>query len=607
MKSVTKNLKPEQSLDIWADILGLTLIIVYSFFSSLFISKFAEIHLKIPGLNFPIFIGEILLFTCIVLVFVKGGRRLFKTKKVSVPVLLIGLFCFILIKAFWGYVWWGTLALRNAALFYYPFFAFLAYYFYRRGFFSNTYVLLSAIILIAVIMPLKREDQAPLFEVYFLYSACILMAVLFKLSESKAVRYLGWFLCFTLLINSQVFDQGKGIFFSLIGVIIFLIIGLCIYLWQRIRSSYLKLPAVAGLIIVILVFFNFFLSQRMRHRILYSFNFSKIVSNYQGFDGFVKRNKKFHRPRTFSTKLFEDKIKIARDRAEGSAKDINLDFKLSFGEINFNKIEKLLSVKLSLKQKDFIKYLVFDAIPLELGKHFYEFKDVQVGPKIQEAVTNDFLTKINTRIDIVVIKNSPKYFDTGLSKAAKHVWTDTVRLVLSEVLDKKLKTLTDKFIENKLEEEPYVTERVPEGDFYSVMWRLFVWRDMLVEVFNLNAYSQFILGVDFGKPFRSKSIEVLRWSDGIWVGWLEPHNSFIHILYRAGLAGLAVILIFLVVFIKIAKKFLIQKDFIGIGLISCLLFWLIIANFEVILELPYFAIPFWSLFGLTWGYAYKPN
>ena len=67
----------------------------------------------------------------------------------------------------------------------------------------------------------------------------------------------------------------------------------------------------------------------------------------------------------------------------------------------------------------------------------------------------------------------------------------------------------------------------------GIVFRLFVWRDMARELVQKRAW----WGFSFGYPQRSRSLEVLRWAIGEWSrdGWITPHNSFFHIIYRAGL------------------------------------------------------------------------
>ena len=135
----------------------------------------------------------------------------------------------------------------------------------------------------------------------------------------------------------------------------------------------------------------------------------------------------------------------------------------------------------------------------------------------------------------------------------------------------------------------------------DVLWRIFLWKDAVGEVIK----NKILFGVDFGKPFRSRSVEILKMERGRSVGWLSPHNSYVHIFYRAGIIGIFFIIFILALFVKTVKNLVHIRDIKGVLLSSALLYWLILANFVVLLELPYFAIPFWSLYGLWVAYADK--
>ena len=164
--------------------------------------------------------------------------------------------------------------------------------------------------------------------------------------------------------------------------------------------------------------------------------------------------------------------------------------------------------------------------------------------------------------------------------------------------------LTDKSSENVLEK----TLKFKDYEFRSIkliqeniLYRLFIWRDMFDELFRANK----IFGLDFGKPFRSKTIEILKWDEG-WkyrAGWVEPHNSYVHIIYRSGIIGVLFIIAILTLFIRMIIIFIRVHNFRGILLASIILYWLTISNFMVILELPHWAIPFWCLFGMVLRYA----
>jgi len=153
-------------------------------------------------------------------------------------------------------------------------------------------------------------------------------------------------------------------------------------------------------------------------------------------------------------------------------------------------------------------------------------------------------------------------------------------------------------------EEPHVLQMLgEEPSLNNIIFRLFIWRDMF-EDWKLHKP---LMGIDFGKPFRSPSLEVLGWAEGEWSrdGWIEAHNSYFNIFYRAGLVGLLLIAFMWGALIWFIKEAFIRRSWILILLAAILLNWMVAANFLSILELPYTAIPFWTLSGMAWAYAYK--
>lgn len=124
---------------------------------------------------------------------------------------------------------------------------------------------------------------------------------------------------------------------------------------------------------------------------------------------------------------------------------------------------------------------------------------------------------------------------------------------------------------------------------------------MAVEMAGENAW----LGISFGKAQRSRSLEILGWAWFEWKrdGWITPHNSYLHMIYRGGIVGLVVISIIFWIIVHLLKDFIRLRSLTGGLLAGVLVYWLMISNFLVILELPYNAIPFWTLFGMTMAYA----
>ncbi len=142
----------------------------------------------------------------------------------------------------------------------------------------------------------------------------------------------------------------------------------------------------------------------------------------------------------------------------------------------------------------------------------------------------------------------------------------------------------------------------PQAVYYTnVAFRLFIWKDMINEFWHNRPFPY--LGFMFGKPLRSISLEVLGWGTGEWRrdGWVAAHNSFLHILYRSGLVGLFGLLVVFGLLLNMIGLFLKKKSLIGVMLSAAVINWFVAANFLVVLEVPYTAIPIWTIYGLTFA------
>lgn len=137
----------------------------------------------------------------------------------------------------------------------------------------------------------------------------------------------------------------------------------------------------------------------------------------------------------------------------------------------------------------------------------------------------------------------------------------------------------------------------------NIQWRLYVWGDMLEEYLKKP-----ILGYGFGHKFFSKKINELHWGGDIddsyhvWDGknkniGLDPHNSHLHILYMMGIIGFILFeLFFLSIFIYFLRGS--NQSLLTNAVLSGILFILVLANFEVVLESPYMVIYLWLFVGL---------
>jgi len=194
---------------------------------------------------------------------------------------------------------------------------------------------------------------------------------------------------------------------------------------------------------------------------------------------------------------------------------------------------------------------------------------------------------------------------TAQLEEANHLVASIERLALLDLLVKQLKIKND--IEKRLlsDELIWIYGRATETALSNSLFRIFIWEDVLNDFKGDNR--ALLVGFDFGKPFRSKNLEVLGWAAGEWGrdGWIAMHNSYFDMIYRAGIIGFLFVIFIFTMIIKLIRAFLRLNSLPGILLSVALVNWLVMANFMDILEFPYHAIPFWSLLGMTMAYAQK--
>lgn len=133
------------------------------------------------------------------------------------------------------------------------------------------------------------------------------------------------------------------------------------------------------------------------------------------------------------------------------------------------------------------------------------------------------------------------------------------------------------------------------------VFRLLIWRDAKKDLLGQKP----VFGFDFGRPFRSDSLEIMRWGVDDWQrdGWIAMHNSYLNIVYRSGMVGIVFIIAAWSVFVYLVKVFIRLKSIVGLLLCAGLLIPLTAAYFSVTLELPHSAIPIWTFYGLVLAYA----
>ncbi len=145
-------------------------------------------------------------------------------------------------------------------------------------------------------------------------------------------------------------------------------------------------------------------------------------------------------------------------------------------------------------------------------------------------------------------------------------------------------------------------ERPVDRAYTNILFRLLIWHDMGQEM--LDHKDAWPVGFSFGRPLRSRSLEIMDWGTTEWHynGWIGAHNSYFNMIYRGGVAGLLIVAALFYYLVLMVRFFLRRRSLVGIGLCAILVDWFVAANFLLIFEVPYTAIPIWTIYGLTLAY-----
>ncbi len=489
----------------WSSRIGLGLVFGYCLLASIFYSYFAQIHLSLSFLHFPIFIGEIVMGLCVLLLSVacKDGRSF--TRRTT---LLLGLyFGWVGVRALVDYHHDGPLALRNAALFYYPVFAVFGYVFYQKSKLPRN--VLTALALLAAGVLLFKFMM-----IWYWWTYVSLFAIALCQTKSAQWRWLGWvFLAAIVLLGKDyLFNGPRAHFVSIFGSGVFLVFYFGAVLAKRRDLIVLRVLLISFLFFIIgfIVFSN-------RNAAFSVMSIQKMIDTYQGFD-----------------------------------------------------------FRYQLKQARFA--------PQKLPVRLYNPKNIaDVYPSSPGTTSGATGAATNHPEEPQLAIFPPAVSPVAAPAAAKDKGTDVLSYWLKNV-----------------QHSPVIEKRSLALNEINIVFRLFVWRDMARELIERQAW----WGFSFGHPQRSRSLEVLGWAKPQWSrdGWITPHNSFFHIIYRAGILGVFLIGILFSILYRIVADFFNLNSIEGGFLVGALVYWLIASNFFVILEFPYNAIVFWSLFGITLAY-----
>jgi len=621
--------------------LGFHLVLLYCLFCAIFTRSFAQLHIKFFFLDFPIFVGEILLFLCALLVLAIDALK--KQKPKLWYLLIVAYGAWVLFGAILGFLDYGPLALRNAALFYYLFFAVFAYEFYLLNKLTDKMAWLYLFILLTVKFTLSINN-------YYVYP--VLATNLTLLTRVK-VRWLKLIL-FVLILYTPAFyfnpaNFGTLEFFFMGGrsrvlghlAAIFVIIFGCLMGGVRFSRRMKFLVFGAGTLFLI-----FGLSRFADQNALGSMmKITEGVQRFKYYDLMAKKRQQNYRREDFEVNLFSEEVRSFGEDLSIFVKQVNP----LYNQQQAVKLRQLEDAAFNIEQRkaDIMQGVVdrargerqkaLDAArqvlsekknkkKLEIIREFEKVKQARIQ-KIKTKYRNLSGEELQRLIDEAlweIEKNKDQQLQLldlqiqgelqAAIQAADRKFDAVVQSAANEAREIKVKSLKQAIEIMGLEGQITVGQaqlmsedrddsgyRRLDTAYNNIFFRLFIWRDMIQEMIEKRAWG----GINWGQPQRAISLELLGWARREWSrdGWVAPHNSYLHMAYRGGVIGLLLVLCLGGAMIYLFRQFVRLRSIIGILLVSVLVYWGVMGMTLVFLEVPYFAIPFWSMLGMSIAYV----
>lgn len=556
------------------DSLGLFLLGIFSLGYVIFDRPFAEWNVQLPFLDFPVFIGEILFLLCLCIFLCKGDLQ-FNGKYFWI----IGYFVFVIIKALYGYSKFGPLAFRDAALFYYPAFIIFAGSFYRREFFDAKK---NIFLWVVIIFLFTRQG----FNEYWLVTCFILAFILSYTFPRKILKYLLLAVLLLATPYALFFSTSRMMIVANFVTGVYSAIGL--YLVLKIRWKIKAAIAVLGVVLVGWAFFSY----SDKNALLGIVNGDKIFEIFRNYDTQIREARK--------ESISEGENAFNKTRR---VRVYNPDPPLSFSRLDKN---NLMNIKVVSALEKRIEIQKLSNVKMDNPVPASSFNLEEVG-SVSKAVSASDQKKETQELSHVRIYNpdpplnfkrlgwKKEWSKEGAKEGAKEGSKEGPKEGSKEGLGEVAEDTPGTGVKGE------IVGRNLEGAYINAVFRLFIWRDMLTELIREKP----ILGFHFGKPLRSASLETLKWGETEWGrdGWIAAHNSYLNIIYRAGVVGLSALLAVFVILFKMIRKSIRCRSLTGILLCGIIINWFAAANFLLILELPYTAVSVWTLFGLTYAYV----
>ncbi len=589
---------------------------------SVFGSVFAKNYVRLPGLNLPIFVGEIVLGICFLFyLFQRMAERKWEKWDFAWITYLI----FVLVKGIYGYAHYGPLALRHAAMFHYPLFAVFVAYFYDKRIFSFrvfsipfSVIILLLLTLTMTILPFLKE-----FVVTFILLALIIIIAY----PAPSTRILMIIMLALVPAFKLIFYTSRAFLVANLAAGIFLIVAFC--LWVPVKRQYKFIFTV--FVSVLYIAFGF--HQADESSIQSLTKISPLIPQYKEIKEYItQREKTFVMRPLAKVNLYNspeiEHIQVSQANADPCSPNCGQEY-LSPSQVIEN-VAQAPSGSGEIKTAENV--VSSDAASIPVLTEVSEKKDdkdlallVTVGELKEEKKKNPLPSAPAPEVDQprhaavtvslawpspLINPESEKKMVAGSQSPKKERCCkplkslDAEKPLLNE-WNANMKTFPIDFAqEYNLKRNPLPRSAVSTS-YTNILFRLFIWQDLIDDIIQKDrSLVRFISGFSFGLPFRSQNLEILEWAKGEWErdGWICSHNSYLEIIYRTGILGIILICFLWRMTGNLTRVASLNRSLIGILLCGILVNWLTGAVFGVVFELPYYAIPIWSLFGLAYAY-----
>lgn len=585
-------------------------LIAICFLYSIFARHFAQIGAELPFLNFPVFIGEwVLFFYLIAVCYIK-----LKKQKLFIPVNIYFLlyFIWVIFMAAVGYFTYGPVALRISAMFYYLLFFIISYHLFSKSFFDQKFIVISIIIIVLSYLFEQSYEK----YVYFNFCHIMLLLVLVLSLKNRTLKIIFFLITLGMLPFQSLMSGSRS---SMLAFVIAGIFLLGLSLSAKVFSRKIRLLILMMIIITIA---PSVMNEKVKLK-LYSFLDGKEASHeFSMVNYYIQQYENRFELKDIKPKIYfqEDDVLFykSNDRENIIKESVDLQINLSF-----DRALKILDDNIKKLDYRFADTPVYMDFQKKLREEYYNviINTIDQNPEDRvasaESLNKKMLEEIskflneeytlfqqrNHEVSTKTSASSPSIGREGSSVSAlnsvekeniEHSNVEYINNISADFL-----SLINKNVEKNVD----ISFRNAQTEHSNIHFRLHIWRDMIRELFDSRA----LFGINWGKPQRSKSVEMLNIAHGEWSrdGWITPHNSFLHMIYRAGIFGFILVCLIGWYFIELLLVFIRNNSIKGFLLMTIFVYFFVLSNFLVILEFPYNAIPVWSLAGAVGAYAFK--